>query len=72
MTYIQLNARNVFMTASFGEQIILQYMKNYIEDIIDGCNEIWILCSSGKNDISRVRKQRTNEISFLTRIHILT
>jgi hypothetical protein len=26
----------------------------HIYRILDGCEEIWILCSSGKNNISRV------------------
>jgi hypothetical protein len=35
--------------------------------ILDGCEEIWILCSSGKNNISRVSAANEWDIVFDTR-----
>jgi hypothetical protein len=32
--------------------------------ILDGCEEIWILCSSGKNNISRVSAANEGDIGF--------
>jgi hypothetical protein len=40
------------------------------ERILDSCDEIWILCSSGKNNISRVSSANEWGIVFDTRTYI--
>jgi antirestriction protein len=39
----------------------------HIYRILDGCEEIWILCSSGKNNISRVSAANEWDIVLDTR-----
>jgi hypothetical protein len=43
----------------------------YIYRILDGCEEIWILFSQVAKTISHEWAQRTSEILFLTREHII-